>query len=499
MSLGPLLIRADATSELGAGHVMRCLALAQAWRDAGGRALFAMAQAPPAIKQRLRAESCEVVYISAQPGSEEDGRETLRLAQEHKADWVAVDGYQFGSDYQRNLKAAGFKVFFVDDYGHSEHYYADVVLNQNVSADEKLYQNREAYTRLLMGTKYCLLRREFTAWREWERDIPKVGRRVLITMGGADPQNVTGRVMQGLGLVQRGDLEATIVVGGSNPHFEALQSAAGHKGIALSRDATNMAELMAKADIAISAAGSTCWELCLLGLPALSIDVADNQKAVARELDRRGCAIHLGNAEDVTVAKIASESEKLLGSQELRLTLSQRSRELVDGCGAQRVASILRGDGGLRLRPAREEDAPMLWEWANDPVVRTASFSPACIPWEDHVAWFAEKLRSKLCLMLIAEDGDTPTGQIRFDSRPDGAFEVDVSIASAKRGQGFASELISLGVQWFLSKKRGARFHAFVRPENRASVRAFERADFKRNGIEQVRGNEAIHLVYEKN
>jgi UDP-2,4-diacetamido-2,4,6-trideoxy-beta-L-altropyranose hydrolase len=497
----PLLMRADANVAIGTGHIMRCLALAQAWSDAGGRAVFVMAEATAAIERRLREESCDVVCPSARPGTEEDGRLTIRLARQHEADWVVVDGYQFGSDYQRNLKAAGFKVLFVDDYGHAQRYFADIVLNQNVGADEQLYRDREPYTQLLLGTRFCLLRREFEAWRDWKRDIPKAGRRVLVTMGGSDPENVTGRVIQALRLVQHRDLTATVVVGGSNPHFEALQRAACPKAITLLKGVSNMAELMAEADVAISAAGSTCWELCQLGLPALLIDVAENQKAVARELRRLGCAIHLGDLEDVTSAKIASQLEILLESQELRRTLSQRSREMVDGAGVQRVVSILcGGSGALTLRPAREDDARMLWEWANDPEVRAASFSSAFIPWEAHVAWFAEKRRSDRCLILIAEDGeDIPIGQIRFDTGSDGEREVDLSIARVQRGQGLGSQLIRLGILWLSKKKSSARIHAFVRPENQASVKAFEKAEFKRTGIEQVRGNEAIHLVYEEN
>ena len=497
MTPGPLLIRADASMAIGAGHVMRCLALAQAWQDAGGRAVFATAEAGAAIEQRLRAESCEVVCISAQPGTERDVRETIQLAGEQNADWVVVDGYQFGADYQRSLKAAGCKVLFVDDYGHARQYSADIVLDQNVGADETLYQKREPHTRLLLGTRYCLLRREFRAWREWKRDIVKVGRRVLVTMGGSDPENVTGQVIEALSLVKLENLEATIVVGGGNLDFEALQTAPGEKGITLRRDVSNMAELMAEADVAISAAGTTCWELCLLGLPALLIDVAENQKAVARELERLGCAIHLGSREEVTAGKIANQLAKLLESPELRRRLSQRSRELVDGGGARRVASLLCG-GDLRLRPAREDDARLLWEWANDSEVRAASFSPAPIPWETHLAWFTRKMQDRRCFIFVAEDEKGKSvGQIRFDLTPEGTFEIGVSVAKASRGRGLASILIKLGLEAIRSKVGERPVHAFVKTHNQASIKAFEKAGFRHIGNAEVRGNAASHLISE--
>jgi UDP-2,4-diacetamido-2,4,6-trideoxy-beta-L-altropyranose hydrolase len=177
---------------------------------------------------------------------------------------------------------------------------------------------------------------------------------------------------------------------------------------------------------------------------------------------------------------------------------------LVDGKGASRVVSALRGVPGLRLRPARAEDSRLLWEWANDADVRGASFSPAAIPWEAHVAWFAEKLRAaetfgkKSSLILIAEDElATPLGQIRFDATTDSGWEVDVSLASAARGRGLGRALIEQGVHEFLNNHPGARVHAFVKPENAASVKAFEEAGFKCLGTEQTRGHSAIHLIDE--
>ena len=500
-----ILFRVDGSVATGTGHVMRCLALAQAWQDVGGKAVFAMAEGTSALRDRLLADSCQVLGISAEPGTRKDAGQTAALAGEQHAEWIVVDGYRFSAEYQCALRAAGYKVLFIDDCGQAGRYSAHLVLNQNVGATESLYQNRDVHTRLLLGPRYCLLRREFNGWRDYVREIPPAGHRVLITLGGSDSENLTARMLRAAASVKVENLEVTVVLGGSNPHFDSLQQTAlklakqSAMKITLRKDVANMGELMAWADVAISAAGSTCWELCLLALPALLIDVAKNQTAVARELHRLGCAIHLGGTREISIGRLGSELERMLGSWESRRNLSRQSRELVDGSGSQRVISVLRGGGDVYLRRVQEEDSRLLWEWANDPVVRSASFSSAPIPWESHIAWFSGKLREGKCFIWIAEDAEgIPFGQIRFEIRSDGDSEVGVSIAQAKRGQGLADRLIALGVERFMREHHCPRVHAFVKAANAASVRAFEKADFKRAETMRVREEVTVHVILER-
>jgi UDP-2,4-diacetamido-2,4,6-trideoxy-beta-L-altropyranose hydrolase len=503
----PLLIRADATASMGTGHAMRCLALAQAWQDAGGRCTFAMAEVTPAVRRKIEAEKCEVVAVQAKAGSEDDAAQFVQLAREEIATRVVVDGYQFGADYQRAMKAAGLRTLFIDDYGHASHYSADLVLNQNVSPDEQLYANRESYTQLLLGPRYALLRREFSSWRDYKREIPSNGRKVLITLGGSDPEGLTARAIEAVAAIDMDALEAMVVVGGSNPQFEQLRSLAvklaGRRnvGIEVQRDVANMAELMAWADVAISAGGTTCWELCLLALPALLIDVAENQRRVVRELQQVHCAVHLGSAREVSADQLSRELEKALRSQELRQDLATRARELVDGNGAPRVVAALLNGNGLRLRPVQESDRRLLFEWANDPDVRAAALSIGAISWEQHVQWFAAKMIDRGCLILIAEDEfGQPVGQFRVDWRSSQDAEIDVSVSRSYRGEKYGSKIIRLGAAAALAANGagGVRLHAFVKPDNFPSLRAFEAAGFQSLGEKDVSGHRLIHYVCAK-
>ena len=501
-----ILIRADASIAIGTGHAMRCLALAQAWQDAGGCVTFAMAETTTAMKDRLLAEGCEVIAIQCEPGSDEDSQQTSKLARERRAQWIVVDGYRFSGRYQDVLRADGYRILFLDDYGHAETYPSDFVLNQNVGADPSLYERRGADTRLLLGARYALLRREFSVWRTWRRDTAEKGRRVLVMMGGSDPENLTARVMAAANHAQVEDLTLTVVLGGSNPHGEKLERIAAESGakVELLRDPANLAELMAGADMAISAAGSTCWELCLMGVPALLIDVADNQKALAEELQRRECAIHLGDR-TVPEKRITEALGSLADSQRLRKSLAARARELVDGHGARRVVATVRQRRCVWLRLASVEDRRLLWEWANDPEVRAASFTSDVIPWETHAAWFDNKIAemelggSRQSQIWIGEDEEeAPAGQIRFDRRSDGGWDVGVSVARAMRGRGLAAEMIAQGVRKLRLEHPGAVVHAFIRVSNPASQKAFERAGFRNAGRTMTGGHEATHFVFEE-
>jgi UDP-2,4-diacetamido-2,4,6-trideoxy-beta-L-altropyranose hydrolase len=349
---------------MGTGHVMRCLALAQGWQEAGGSAVVAAVGMPRALEERIEAEGIAVSRLEVEPGSEADAEQTAALAGRLGARWVVVDGYQFGAEYQRALRDAGLRLLFADDWGHAGEYCADLVLNQNIYASEALYERREVGTRLLLGTRYALLRREFWPWRGRRREIAARGRRVLVTLGGADTENVTLKVLRACRRAGVEGLELVVVVGGGNPHYAELavevagMGSVGGTGAVtaplrpsarLERNATNMPELMAWADVAVSAGGSTCWELVFLGLPAVLLVLAENQRPIAAGLAAAGAAVDAGWHGDLSEEELARRIAELAGDGPARARMAQAGQALVDGRGAERVVrSIL--DFGPRVR-----------------------------------------------------------------------------------------------------------------------------------------------------
>ncbi len=477
---------------------MRCLALGQAWQDAGGNVVFAMAESTPAVDARLRCEGMEIVQLDVSPNSVQDVRKVKALAGDRRAAWVVVDGYQFDSEYQRSLKNAGLKLLFVDDLGQCERYFADIVLNQSVHASEEMYANHEIYTRLLLGPRFAMLRRDFQPWTKWRREITPNGHKVLVTMGGSDPDNVTAIVLEALRALEIDELEVVAVLGGSNPHVDSLERFASQSpSIRFLRDAPNMPELMAWADIAVSAAGSTCAEMGLLGLPAILIDLAENQTPVAQELDRRQAAIHLGSSKDVTPAQTAGQVQSLLLSAEHRICLSERSRALVDGEGAGRVSAAIHGCD-LHLRRVQEKDCRQLWEWANDPEVRPVSFATEPISWQRHLEWFNSRLRDPNAVLYLAVDSaDIPAGQVRFQIGSTRAA-VSISMAPPFRGKGYGKVVLAMATGDLFRKTAVTQIDAYVKPNNTASLRLFTRAGYALERAESIRGHQAIHFALKR-
>jgi UDP-2,4-diacetamido-2,4,6-trideoxy-beta-L-altropyranose hydrolase len=473
---------------------MRCLALAQAWQDAGGHCFFVMAETTPAVERRLREENIEVEQLSAEVGTVEDAKETARLASRKNAAWAVIDGYRFGSAYQSEVKAAGFKLLFVDDNVHAATYSADLVLNQNLHATASLYAKREPNTVLLLGPRYAMLRREFRRWRDWQREIPAIGRKILVTMGGSDPDNLTIRAIEAIQQLSNPALETVVLVGGSNPHLRSVEAAIQKKksSMRLITDAPTVGELMAAADVAITGAGTTLWEMCCLGLPSLLLVLAENQEGVAFAADKMGAACTLGPSSEVSASAIAGKLAELLNSSEKRTNQSEKGRNLVDGRGAERVAAFL---SDLELRRTLESDCQAFWEWANDAEARAASFRCKAISWEDHKNWFRGKLVDPKAILYTATNRDgLPVGEVRYQIEGKRAL-LSINLSARFRNRGLGGKILAVATEKLFQECEVESIDAYVKPMNEVSLKLFAGAGFSRFGSEVIEGQEGIRFM----
>jgi UDP-2,4-diacetamido-2,4,6-trideoxy-beta-L-altropyranose hydrolase len=365
----PLVLRADATPASGLGHLTRLLALGQAWLEHGGQATLITHCTSDAVRRQVRSSGVSLVPLPASHPHVDD-LNTTRLTLEDAGSrrrsagdaepWLVLDGYHFTPEYLASLRETTPHLAIYADDGAIMYADVDVVVNQNLGAEQFVYRTRPHTVRLL-GPQYVAIRREFLPWQRLRRETPAMARRLLVTLGGSDPGNVTLLVMQALRTLAGQDYEARVVAGPANPHLRQLrQRTAECSGkVELVTDPTRMPELMAWADLAVTAPGSTCWEMCCLGLPHGTISVNPIQAAVAEALDRAGQSVHLGGAGQLTAESVAAKLETMRRDAGHRQRLSERGQVLIDGAGADRVAQGLLGISAPWLvEPGRRHAVP---------------------------------------------------------------------------------------------------------------------------------------------
>ena len=336
-----LLIRADASTSVGMGHAMRCLALGQAWQDAGGSVAFRLTNVLPALESRLRVEGMTVLAPAGDVDSQSDAVATAKAASALGAEWVVIDGYGFDAAYNDAVRDAGVRVLCVDDNAHLARYAADIVLNQNACAREAMYADLAPSARVLAGSAFAMLRREFVGELAPVRETPDIARHVLVTFGGSDPLGLTGAVLGVLADLHM-PLEIVAVTGLGNPRYaEVVEIASAIEGCRVESAVDDMRGLMMWADVALSAGGSTMWEMCYLGLPFAALAVAENQRDSVRFVANRGIAVDLGDPSKLGSTSARAAVRGLLENPEARRQQGHGGQALIDGGGARRVVDAV--------------------------------------------------------------------------------------------------------------------------------------------------------------
>lgn len=332
-----LIIRADATPRMGTGHVMRSLALALAAREAGLDARMVCRISIPWVRERLAQEAVPCALLDGEPPAAEDPRDLLRQlraaglpAPGARACWVVTDGYHFTTACQQAVRRAGYRLLVIDDYAHLAEYDCDMLLNQNIGSERLVYGGTVG--RKLLGPGYALLRPEFCRSPETETAAAAQGLRILLTLGGGD---FSPRLRELAPALRRPELtQMTLrVLSGTMREADILAALAGTSAaVRILPRVDDMAALLRDTDLCITAGGSTCWELACMGVPFLTVQLAENQRLICQWLAEHGYAPHFS----------AAAFAALLRDGERRRRLSARLRELVDGQGACRVVDAMR-------------------------------------------------------------------------------------------------------------------------------------------------------------
>ena len=478
MSSGPLLvIRADASHQGGTGHVMRTLALAQEWTNRGGKCIYLHAHEPPeGIRQRLLTETSEYQILDSEAGSEHDADATSTLLFSLNPHWLLIDSYHLGPDYQKNLKLPKrTRVAVISDFGPQDFWAPDLAIHAN-AATHADYSSADNKTNVLAGPDYILLRNELRS-----SSTPSASHEatnLLISMGGSDPREAAFSIASTL--IKEGLLahrKCRVLLGPAYPETGQAHSLS-HPSIEIVQSPPDMAEQYQWADTAICSPSVTALELAHFGIPIATCITADNQTQVAQALVEQSAALLAGDFrthEDLNIHTLTN----LLEDTETRLSLSSHASNLIDGQGVDRICDTM-GLPAIRFRTAQPEDAKILWEWTNDPATRQASFQSEPIPWEDHLKWLDSTLSNASRELLIVEnDAHTPIAQVRFDQDNDDLFTISISLSPALRGLGLAPLIIQKAGIHLHSQHPSATIEAWIKTENTASIRSFERAGYK--------------------
>lgn len=326
-----VVIRADAYPEIGTGHLMRCLALGQAFRECGWRVSFTTYCQSRGLIERLLApqEGFDVRLLTCAADT---------VVQPYSTSWAVADGVAFDSRFHKSLKDAGSKVLIIDDMAALDFYYGDIVLNQNLHAHGLTY-NHAPGTKLLLGTQFILLRREFIRHRGIEKTITEACANVLLTLGGADRDNFTLKVLTAIK-----DLKAiriTVVVGAGNPNIESIKAVKTASPVTILQNVTDMASLMASQDAAITSGGTTVWELAFMGVPSVVGRITPIEDFLVSGLNSLGLFIDTGWFKTATEDEIRGNLLKLVTNVKLRKTQSALAQRLVDGFGSHRVIQAM--------------------------------------------------------------------------------------------------------------------------------------------------------------
>ncbi len=357
-----VVFRADASTQIGSGHVMRCLTLADGLRDKGAEVRFVCRDLPGNLNRLIEEKGFNLSCLPAPEDDKaeldwnrhaawlgvdwrQDAKETLACLQgfDEPVDWLVVDHYALDRQWEALMRPVVGKIMVIDDLADRQHD-CDLLLDQNyfidfVSRYEGLVPTA---CRKMLGPQYALLRPEFRAQRRGLRSRSGKIERLLVFFGGADPTDETSKALSAIRKMGLDNLSVDVVVGSTNRRRDEIQRLC--RALPRTRfycQVSNMAELFARADLALGAGGSTSWERFAVGTPTVMISIAFNQEQHARDLSDRGLIIYLGRSCQVDEHSIVKQMTRLFDSPKLLLNLESSGLALVDGLGAERLVGIL--------------------------------------------------------------------------------------------------------------------------------------------------------------
>lgn len=481
-----IAFRTDANSEIGTGHFMRCLTLANELKKHGAEIGFVSRGMPAYLVQMLQEQNIDLYELpnvdtedaDDLPHSKwlktsqlQDALQTIELLGKSKLDWLVVDHYAIDQRWERPLRNFANKIMVIDDLADRQHD-CDLLLDQNFYRDmhTRYVGKVPNHCELLLGPTYALLREEFREIRSSVK--PRTGevKNVLVFFGGVDTDNYTTEAIKALMKLNWAG-HVNVVVGQNHPNIKNIQDLCKSSRFECHIQTTKMASLMAQADLAIGAGGSSIWERFCMGLPSVCISTADNQCQQMADLQFEGLIFGAHKNADLSEALYEALLELKCGSYFYK-NMSEKISHLVDGHGAIRVNRILIAPN-IDMRLANKTDSINIFTWRNHPSIRHRSLSSNEIEWADHEKWFSQICGQINQPILIGEFEKKSIGVVRFDIRENLA-EVSIYLVPESGNRGLGRKLLSEAEQWLRANRPNVlAICANVLPDNESSIKLF--------------------------
>jgi UDP-2,4-diacetamido-2,4,6-trideoxy-beta-L-altropyranose hydrolase len=350
-----IAFRTDASNQIGTGHFMRCLTLADELKKQVADICFISRNLPLHLSEMLNTKGMKLIHLSNYDHEDsidelahaswlgvsqaQDAKATVKALSGHVYDWVVVDHYALDVRWESIVRPNVKNIMVIDDLA-DRHHDCDILLDQNYYADMQTRYNGKvpSHCQLLLGPNYALLREEFRALREQVEVRSGEVKKVLVFFGGIDPDNYTLQAIDALAEMDAG-LKVDVVIGAQHPFVDMIKDSCARYGFVCYVQTSRMAELMIKADLAIGAGGSASWERCCLGLPAIVISFAENQIEIVSNLTSIGvCDYLLG---ELSTSYFQERIRHFLITPASLRLMSYKAYSLVDGQGARRVMEYL--------------------------------------------------------------------------------------------------------------------------------------------------------------
>lgn len=451
---------------------MRCLTLADGLKQHGAQIRFISRRLPQHLCSILVDKGHEIALLDNDQNptqldelahshwlgvsQSQDAVDAIKALSDREWDWLVVDHYGLDKRWENALRNSVKQIMVIDDIA-DRHHDCDILLDQNYYADmETRYIGKvPTHSQLLLGPHYALLRDEYR--RLHNQIIPRDGpvKRVLVFFGGVDADNYTECAIEALSELGMQGLHVDVVIGVQHRCLEQIKVACARQGFICYVQTDKMAELMAAADLSIGAGGLATWERCCLGLPTLSICLADNQrKQIDAAADEGYLYAPTAYVEPGMV--IQNHTRALIENDHIRKMISSRAMQAVDGRGVLRIVGRL-GCSGIEMRFANKDDSKKLFEWRNNPKIREVSRNAEFIRWEDHQKWFAAVLNSEDKVLLIGQIDEAPVGVVRFDKQGEHA-EVSIYLVPEKDYRGYGRNLLLSAEQWIKDRRSDIKY-----------------------------------------